>query len=137
MPEESDVVRLLNKRNLDTEFPQYANMRAEVNLSYEDYKSAERAYKKSLEHLQSNCTHPIILEYKGGYGYDAGGMRVCFICGLSENQPIADPGDEYDFATYGSYRVLTGSQYRYSASEGREVYQVPRQTVFQVRTNIA
>lgn len=128
----SDVVKLLEK------LPVVVS--EELNKVWFYFKRADKEYREAKEHrdfllakLQEVCPHPVILEDKGGRGYSAGGTRVCKICGLWENQPISNPGDEYDFATYGAYKILTGSQYSYSSNEGREVYQVPRDEIFKFR----
>lgn len=72
------------------------------------FLAAKNDRNASLARLQEICSHQVIYEHKGGYGYSAGGIRTCVICGKGENQPVATPGDEYDFATYGSYKILTG-----------------------------
>lgn len=120
----SDVIKLLQKRNISQEFPEYTFALYRVDDLHDAYLAAKSQYDQAVKRLEKACKHPIILELKGGYGYSAGGTRVCYVCKLKEEQPIDTPGDEYDYAIYGAYTILTGSQYGYMPDEGREVYQV-------------
>lgn len=97
-------------------------LRAEVDELDKQMNAIIERRNRALADLQSQCRHqgPIVEDRGNPYGdrwaYH-GGMRACVFCGLQENQPIADPGDEYDFATYGSYKTLTGPTYEVTREE--------------------
>jgi hypothetical protein len=128
----SDVLTLLDKMELI--LPQYIrDYQSEVKRLEKAYQESRYKRNDMLGRLQGECHHPVILEAKGGRGYDAGGCRMCYVCGLYESQPMSDAGDEYKYATYGSYKILTGSQYGYMPAEGREVYQVDQSEIMKRR----
>lgn len=60
-----------------------------------------------LRAFQAECPHLALAECRS-LGDHMGGARVCVNCGTRENQPIAISGNEYDWNTYGNYKILTG-----------------------------
>lgn len=79
-----------------------------------EFKEADEAYdkiralrNKLLDELQKECLHLALAECRN-MGEHMGGARTCLSCGLMESQPVATPGNEYDWSTYGAYKVLTG-----------------------------
>lgn len=90
----------------------FAYMKDMYEQADEEYKRARDNRKVYLRAMQAACSHALIVEHGRPQR-----LRACVSCGLWENAPIADPGDEYDYATYGEFKILTGKPYQVTREE--------------------
>lgn len=59
-------------------------------------------YELQLKEWREECAHYLLLEYAQNRLYG----RVCWDCGLHEQKPANNDGDEYNYCTFGPYRKL-------------------------------
>jgi hypothetical protein len=86
-----------------------ANYSNPLQADYFRAKQEAAAHKERLDRArkewQAACPHKNVVEE---IAIRAPKVRECLDCDVRELQPVAAPGDEYAYALYGQFKILTG-----------------------------